>query len=261
MRTIKILNWILSILGAFIVIALIVLVLPWERKEPEKQTAPTDRQEETTLPEPAAPGLPEAVPLDQAAPGDYVLFGRYEQDAEAQNGPEEIKWLVLDGEDGWRLLISGYALDCQPYYDDNRYVAWNRSTIREWLNGSFYEEAFDETERMRILTTTVTADKNEEYDSPAGPDTEDKVFLLSLPEAEAFFSSNEDRSCWPTPYARAQGAYANAESGICWWWLRTPGSRGHYAAAIGDLGDLYPRGLGIQSRDVAVRPVIRVKAY
>ena len=34
--------------------------------------------------------------------GDILTFGRYEQDDNEENGPEEIEWIVLDAKDGRR---------------------------------------------------------------------------------------------------------------------------------------------------------------
>ena len=53
--------------------------------------------------------------LKQANVGDYVIFGAYEQDNDTSNGKEKIKWLVLDKQGSKMLVISQYALDCQPY--------------------------------------------------------------------------------------------------------------------------------------------------
>lgn len=42
--------------------------------------------------------------------GSIVAFGRYEQDGNEENGPEEIEWVVLDVQDGKVLLLSKYGL-------------------------------------------------------------------------------------------------------------------------------------------------------
>ena len=34
--------------------------------------------------------------------GSIVTLGRYEQDGDKENGPEEIEWIVLDAKDGRR---------------------------------------------------------------------------------------------------------------------------------------------------------------
>ena len=49
--------------------------------------------------------------------GDTVYFGRYEQDNDLSNGPEEIPWTVLDWSQDRALVISKYVLDCKTFND------------------------------------------------------------------------------------------------------------------------------------------------
>ena len=56
-----------------------------------------------------------------------VTFGRYEQDGNEENGPEEIEWIVLDVKDGRSLLISRYALDTVPYHTESINITWEKS--------------------------------------------------------------------------------------------------------------------------------------
>ena len=61
---------------------------------------------------------------------------------------------------------------------------------------------------------------NPRYGKSGGRDTEDRVFLLSLWEAEKYFEDDEDRRTFPTVYAIAQDVYVNSDLGTVWWWLR-----------------------------------------
>lgn len=47
--------------------------------------------------------------------GDYVEFGKYEQDNDNSNGQEPIKWQVLDIDDDKALLIADKVLDNVQY--------------------------------------------------------------------------------------------------------------------------------------------------
>ena len=49
-----------------------------------------------------------------------------------------------------------------------------------------------------IRPTKVTADKNPNYSTDPGKNTTDKVFLLSIIEAEKYFTLDNDRMCVPT---------------------------------------------------------------
>ena len=47
-----------------------------------------------------------ALPYRGAAKGDVVSFGSFEQDGDASNGPESIRWIVLERFDDRLLLLS-----------------------------------------------------------------------------------------------------------------------------------------------------------
>ncbi len=171
--------------------------------------------------------------------GQYVKFGAYEQDYDASDGKEEIEWLVLEKEDSRVLLISKYALECMEYdsYAGNTYVTWDTCDLREFLNGTFVNQAFSDSEAAIIPTVRVTADATPECDIDPGIDTDDKVFLLSVDEANKYFHSDIDRQCEATDYAKKRGARSSSVNDNCWWWLRTiSGEEKVYATGVNDDG-------------------------
>lgn len=192
--------------------------------------------------------------LKTANIGDTVLFGVYEQDNNLENGPEPIEWQVLAKEDGKALVISKYALDCQPYNTEYEDVTWESCSLRNWLNSTFLNDAFSVDEKAMIQDTKVSADKNPEYDTDPGSATTDTVFLLSTNEAKQYFSSDEARKCAPTEYAVANRAYIN--SGNCWWWLRSPGHNQYRAAYVSYDGSVYYTGPGVHYDRDCVRPAL-----
>lgn len=194
--------------------------------------------------------------LSKIEPGTYYVFGAYEQDNDRSNGKEDIAWLVLAKEDNRILLISRFALDCQPYNEDNAEVTWETCDLRTWLNDTFLKEAFSEKEQDMIMEVTVNADANPSYDADTDPgnNTTDKIFLLSLKEAGELFSSFNARECRPTPYAIAKGAMTINDSG--WWWLRSPGYDNRNAGIINHNGRVFALGAYVVDDSVSVRPVI-----
>lgn len=199
--------------------------------------------------------------MRKAAVGDKITFGTYEQDNVTSNGTENIEWLVLARENNKILVISDKALDRQLY--DNADVTWENCSLRKWLNDSFLNAAFSEEERALIQSTTLSADKNPEYSSDPGTATTDKVFLLSINEAEKYFNSDEARKCAPTAYAKAQGALTSSDvyetpsgAATCWWWLRSPGYSQKGAAIVNCDGSVYYFGYGVDYDDVSVRPAL-----
>lgn len=130
---------------------------------------------------------------------------------------EPIEWLVLETKDGKAFLLSKDILDAQPY--DSKYdrdaafkgvigegpkyvfrVTWEKSTVRTWLNDHFYNNAFTDTERKSVLTTDVKNTPNSLRGTSSGPDTEDKVYLLSDKEYTTYFPGVEESGPRYYPY-------------------------------------------------------------
>lgn len=169
--------------------------------------------------------------------GDIVFFGAYEQDNNTSNGKEEIDWLVLSKENNRLLVISQYLLADKHYNEEKGHITWENCTLRSWLNKDFLNEAFNSAERAMIPTVTVAAEKNPEYDTNPGNDTQDKVFLLSITEADKYFTSDSALQCKMTPYAEAQSNW-NDDYEWCEWWLRSPGYFPHYVAYVYSNGSV-----------------------
>lgn len=171
--------------------------------------------------------------------GEVITFGSYEQDNDLTNGAEPIRWRVLAQESDRMLLITEDVLD-YIRYDDESSARWDTSTLRQWLNGEFYEGAFSAEEREKILTTTITEEPNPITGLSAGSeDTKDNVFALSVQEAAAYFQDEIDRLALPSDYARetliAECIAAHldppedfGEKGVSGvdWWLRGIGEQG-----------------------------------
>ena len=200
--------------------------------------------------------------LKEARVGDTVTYGTYEQDGDYDNGKEAIEWIVLDKQDGKLLLISRYALAEMTYDYKGEEVTWEKCSLRKWLNGIFVKEAFTDKEIKHIPTAKVTADKNPEYDIDPGNDTEDQVFLLSIPEFEKYFKikTGDERYCCQTEYALIMGIFHLDNSNIIWW-LRSPGSDGddvHDAVVVKELGDQTDMYCGYVRWCIGVRPALWV---
>ena len=196
----------------------------------------------------------EADKINLATTGGFVFLGAYEQDNNTSNGKEDIEWLVLEVKDGKALVISKYALDCKQYNTSYTDVTWETCTLRKWLNNDFINAAFSADEKAMIPTVTVSADKNPDYNTNPGNATQDQVFLLSITEANKYFSSDSARECKPTDYAVASGA--NSFSGNCLWWLRSPGYDRIDAAYVLNDGTIPKYGGIVDADSAAVRPAM-----
>ncbi len=79
-----------------------------------------------------------------------------------------ICWKVLKKENGYALVVSEEALEYLPF-DDGGNSSWEYSSLRTWLNGEFYDTAFNEDEKALISGS-------------------DKVFLLNYSEASSLYN-------------------------------------------------------------------------
>ena len=206
--------------------------------------------------------------------GDIITFGTYEQDNVLENGAEPIEWMVLDVFDGKASLISLYGLDTKPFHEDGKSgVTWSESDLRSWLNGEFYETAFDEKLREQILTTRLETYPSAQYNKVSVEQTytEDKVYLLSIDElffafeadsilrfSEDCFHSKASRAK-ATEYARAQGAWEKEyDDGVFSpWLLRTPGLSSHHITRVDTYGALSYDSYNSYGANL-IRPAIRI---
>ena len=187
---------------------------------------------------------------------EYIVFGHYEQDNDMNNGSEPIEWQLLAQEEDRKLLISRYALDCVMYNESYKDATWETCTMREWLNGYFYDEAFSDEEKSMIVRVKVTADANPDYATEMGNNTRDRVFILSVLEAQDYLPKDSGRICQPTAYADFEGVKYSGRNNTCWWWLRSCGGSSRRAAEICFDGTMDTLGKYINNDHIGVRPAI-----
>jgi len=165
-----------------------------------------------------------------------VTLGKYEQNNITQNGTEPIEWIILETQDDKALVISKYILDCQPFNEGFAECTWETSSIRKWLNSDFYDSAFSQGEKERIVKSfvpdcdetdsDVDSETTEENTEPAETETkepeaeepttitgtEDYVFLLSDFELAKYLSDDpeidgDESYATATAYAVSKGVW------------------------------------------------------
>ncbi|MBR4313507.1 MAG: hypothetical protein IKP66_01200 [Lachnospiraceae bacterium] len=122
---------------------------------------------------------------------ETMFFGSYPQNDESGNRKDPIEWLVLEKDiiNNRALLFSSKILATDLYYNKRKEkITWEDSTVRRMLNDSFYNKAFTNEERTKILKTINVNNPNSKYDNDGGNDTEDYVFLLSEEEVRKYFT-------------------------------------------------------------------------
>ena len=168
---------------------------------------------------------------------------------------EPIKWRVLQSENGEAFLLSDVILDKQLYNENDKYVTWEKSSLRAWLNKKFINRAFIDEEREKINITEIINQDNPVYGTEGGNNTFDKIFLLSLSEVseqqdgEKYgFLDDEIRACGKSDFSKTGS----------WWWLRSPGYDSGYAAGVYDYGWVYRYGHDVGSSGDGVRPALHL---
>jgi hypothetical protein len=173
---------------------------------------------------------------------------------------ESVKWTVVKEEGGFKTLVSSLIIDSQPFqgtYGGNpeknecynntngakdRNIKANnyeKSTIRTWLNETFYKLVFSAADMAKIQTVEVdngatsTGYANNQF---ACSNTSDKVFLLSYKEVAEYFTNDAIRCKKTTDYAKCNGAYTFKlglpTDGNGTWWLRSADSKITYQARV-----------------------------
>lgn len=189
--------------------------------------------------------------------GDIIILGTYPHGANGEAKP--IEWQVLDVKNRQALVISKYAIDHKKYNESYSYVTWETCTLRMWLNGEFYRKTFGDSDKAKIVTTILLANKNPYYTtSPKCNETQDKVFLLSLDEANTYLKDEKARKRDGTDYCYRQGADKYSNNG-CSWWLRTSGHNSVSAANVDNNGHVYVGGSYVGCDGHAICPAMWIK--
>lgn len=153
--------------------------------------------------------------LRNATVGSTVFLGSYwssdERDSEER---EDIEWKVLEVKDGKAMLISEKLLDYSYFLktvsrvnliEEGVVYTWENSYLRSYLNGYFFDQAFSEKEKTRILETTVKPDRKAltvwfrdvwtGEEAPTENETIDRVYVLSYAELLKYFPTEDSREC------------------------------------------------------------------
>ena len=190
--------------------------------------------------------------------GDRRSFGQYPQGANGEVQP--LVWRVLAVENGRALLITEKLIDCVKYHTKRTDITWETCTLRQWMNRDFIHKAFSSSEQGKIATVTNQNPNNPKFGTKGGNATQDKIFALSINEAEKYFRNNDDRRAAPTGFAIKNGAWVSDNYSLPngektgWWWLRSPGSNSDDAACVLTNGDVYQFGNYVDFNYGAVRP-------
>ena len=129
-------------------------------------------------------------------------FGHYQS--------QPIRWNVLTVNANNVLLISEKVLDVRKYNDSFGEITWETCSLRRWLNESFLQNAFDESEKNLLIKQREIGEQ-------------DFVFLFNDTEVKRYFASDDARKCYPADQVKSNSLSHDKQSGsYCQWWLRQP---------------------------------------
>ena len=160
--------------------------------------------------------------LKAAKVGDIITFGTYEN--------EKIDWYVLEKTEDRVFVISQYFVDVQCYDEvaiHEYRVWWEDCSLRTWLNKTFLNTAFTETEKSRIPTVKIGTVEGyvEGYNGleSYGSLSEERVYLLSNEEVEKYpyeviADSNPSDYHWSRSWwLRGSAGVDNEKNSYAWY--------------------------------------------
>ena len=153
---------------------------------------------------------------------DAIWLGTFPQNDKTGGQLEPIKWRVVSKNGNEALLVSDKII----YTDHFNYNAvvrehWIGSRIRNWLNGTFKNDAFTTAQKNntiinKTLPTYVTSETSADY--------EENIFLLSADEAKLYFNNKDSLRARATEYAKNHAENHSItidDSGSSPYWLRS----------------------------------------
>jgi hypothetical protein len=194
---------------------------------------------------------------------------------------EPIKWIVLEKDENSYLILSEVILDahawqtnitgnpnsadCKITVDVNGTATelpaydWQYSEIREWLNGDFFDKAFNADAKKFVDTMTTPADM-----TTSDVESEDYVNLLCNAEFDKYVNSIKDKGA--SDYAKAQELFYHFHDyKYSFYWLNSKPVEGSYwsgytGCVSTSRGYEIYAALSVNSDNVGIRPLIYVSA-
>ncbi|MBQ0079643.1 MAG: hypothetical protein KBS66_07130, partial [Eubacterium sp.] len=188
--------------------------------------------------------------------GKTIEFGRYK--ATESGTVQPIEWIIIDRDGDKALVLSSKIIEIRPFNSLYENTSWDQSEIRQWLAGDFYDEAFTEEEKSRVLRSKLINGKadgvhgvmNDVIFAP----TEDYVFLLSGAEVKQYLVGERIICAQATEYVKGKNV-PSVIAGNYRWWGRSMGINATTACVI-DYNWINGYGEFVNSAGVGIRPAM-----
>jgi hypothetical protein len=139
-------------------------------------------------------------------------------------------------------VIAEGCIEHRAYHDSYEEITWELCSLRRYLNHEFFD-CLPAVIKDRVVEATNQNPSNPAYGTAGGPATVDRVFLLSIDEANTYFKDDGDRIA------------KNDCGGEDWWWLRSPGLNVSAAAYVDNDGCVRAYGSHVRG-DNGARPAL-----
>ncbi len=196
--------------------------------------------------------------------GSIVVFGNYPS---VTGTKQPLTWRVLFSHGGKVLLITEHSITERLYHHTHAQANWEKSDLRQWLNGEFFEDTFTESEKKVIMYASSVSSVDIFPKGSAVSDmlpkdepplcSGDHVFILSEAEVRRFFKNEEDACCSTFGDQHEPKCSQNVEGAS--WWLRSPGTIAGCAAYVDKKGNVSKHGINVFLPGTFVRPAIWIR--
>ena len=183
-------------------------------------------------------------------------------------------WDVLAVSNGNALLITHNVIAFKMFSSNyssraSMTTGWEGSSLRSWLNSSFLG-SIPADQQALIVPTSISTTPNSRFGTPGanGGAVTDRVFVLSVEEAQQYFANDQQRTASATDAAlagvgaaRNGSAQSDPTTGNTYWWLRTPGMFSYSTAYVNYTGSIRMDGVESPTGSlIGVRPCVWVNA-
>ena len=173
--------------------------------------------------------------------GNIITFGNYD-------------WQILDVKNDKALIISVNIIEERIFSVAHSNAAWETCILRKYLNNDFLKK-FANEHQNKIINSRIINKGNLWYEKKDIRDTSDKIFLLSLDEADKYFGNSGNYQNKKRKISD-NGKYITDSNGSSFsnihdisrvsklnnkaseWWLRSPGLDDYTTAIVNDDGSV-----------------------
>lgn len=168
--------------------------------------------------------------IEAAQIGDVISYGR-------DNNANEITWVVLDRQDDRVLVLSEYILCEIPFFSEyDNDLKFSNSKVRDWLNGEFITDSFNDLEQRNIVETEHECYFDVGYDEIES--STQKIFLLNRTEVEKYLKDKEycvarnvEKKNIPHYWSLSDGYTIDKTKKICLSYVSDEGETNDYPVA------------------------------